>query len=1251
MQAPISPRPCFTAILLCATAVGVLAGCPKSGPRPARPGPAGPAAVVAPPELPEQPTIKYKIDAWLDPTTHLLRARATCDIPRPAGAAPTLDWTLHGSLDVQSCALDGEPVTPQVSPLPSDGAEEAPKRRWTVPAAGHARDRCRLEVSYSGPIESPVIKDPEATHAAGDRTPGTIGLEGVYLDAGTGWYPGFGRTMGLFDINADVPEGWDAVSQGKPTGKARGGGRARVTWTNSIPSDGCALVAGPYVVNTTKWGRVTISTYLHSDHAELSTTYLESAKRFLEFFSGRLCPYPYPHFSIVENFYDTGYGMPGFTLLGSHVVARPERYAGAVGLGHEILHCWWGNYIYVDETGGNWCEGLTTYGSNYGWVEAIDGADAAREARRKMLEHYSVIVNDENTYPLRDFGGKVHEVDNEVGYTKAAMLFHMVRRRIGDAAFDDALREVLQTHGGRRASWATFADAFTRHGGESLEVLFSQWLGRANEPSISLVEPRVEPSAGGGGVRVHFALTQGSPPWSLRLPVRIRGPNDALRQSITLEETRGEYEFPFSEMPESIEVDPEFDVLRRLVRTEVAPCLNLTRHDTPRLLVYPTGGTDSDKPANEALRALADRLFTTGGWEMLADNAVTDETLTRASCLCLGSSATNAVTARLMTRGAVSVRATCEPGAFSVDGKRIPDADAALLLSVRHPSDPTKTVTYLWPNGAEAAAASGRFLLYYGWDQYVVLRKGMAAERGTFDPLPSAARHEFSRVSTIDGMKMHATAQALSAPEMKGRANGSPEAAKAAEMIADAFRRAGLRPGGNDGGYLQPFAILLQDIDSERMLPTLEVTTGEKGATPQTIALGADFLPANRAFAGSADADTVSAGFGIVAPEYGWNDYEGIDAAKKVVLVRAGEPPEWKEKFGTKRATPHAGLWRKALAAQRAGAAALVIVLPPPEEAEAVRAPAIETMAAWPAYLPERQQKKLAGPEAALHGETGVTMAVSLQSRQPLPPRPITIPCLVVRGKTWTEVSDWKHLRFGVALVEKSTAAANVVGILPGADLSRAGECVVLGAHYDHLGVDAQGTPFAGANDNASGVAALIEMARAFSETATRPPRTIVFVAFAGEELGLWGSQAYVARPAMKLRDAVAMLNVDMCGRGERDEMALIGVLRNPELAKEVEAANASVGLRLKTDIEFAFTYGSDHWPFHVAGVPVLDFTSSLFPEYHTIGDTSDHLDPMKMERATRLLYLTAHRLAWGSGRFPMPREVEVAYPKREGGK
>ncbi|MBI3098350.1 MAG: M20/M25/M40 family metallo-hydrolase [Planctomycetes bacterium] len=1095
------------------------------------------------------------------------------------------------------------------------------------------------------------MKDPEATHAAGDRSPGTIGVEGVYLDGGTGWYPGFGRTMGLFDVNADVPEGWDAVSQGRPGGKARGGGRARVTWTNSIPADGCSLVAGPYVVNTTKWGRVTISTYLHAEHASLSPTYLEAAKRFLEFFSGRLCPYPYPHFSIVENFYDTGYGMPGFTLLGSNVVAKPERYAGAVGLGHEILHCWWGNYVFVDETDGNWCEGLTTYGSNYGWVEAIDGPEAAGEARRKMLEHYSVIVNDRNTYPLRQFGGKVHEVDNEVGYTKAAMLFHLVRRRIGDAAFDDALREVLQTHGGRRASWATFADAFSRHGGESLDVLFSQWLDRSGEPAVSLTSPRVEPVAGGKGVKVRFTLTQGTPPWSLRLPVRIRGPNDSLRQTVTLDETRAEFEFGFSEPPESITVDPDDDLLRRLGRTEVAPCLNLTRHDSPRLLVYPTGGTSSDKPTNEALRAMADRLFATGGWEMLADTAVTDESLTRASCLLLGSAATNVVTARLMTRGASSVRATGEAGAFTVDGVRIAEADAALLLSVRHPSDPVRTVTYLWPNGAEAAAASGRFLLYYGWDQYVVLRKGMAAERGTFDPRPSAARHEFSRVSSVQGLQMHALVQSLSAPEMRGRGNGSPEILKAAGTIAEAFRQAGLHPGGNDGGYLQPFTILLQDIDAERMLPTMEVTRGEKGSPPEIVSLGAEFLPANRTSQGSVDADTIAAGFGIHAPEYGWSDYEGLDVAKKVVLVRAGEPAEWGEKFGTKRATPHAGLWRKALAAQRAGAAALVVVLPSAEEAGSVRAPAMETMAAWPAWLPDRQQKKLAGPEAALHGETGATLATSLQSRQPLPPYPVALPCLVVRGRSWEEVVTRSHLRFGVALTEKTTPAANVVGILPGADPSRAHEAVILGAHYDHLGVDAQGTPFPGANDNASGVAALISIARAFGETATRPSRTIVFVAFAGEELGLWGSQAFVANPPVKMRDVVAMLNVDMCGRGGRDELALIGVLRNPSLAREVEAANASVGLQLKTDIEFAFPWGSDHWPFHVAGVPSLDFTSSLFPEYHTIGDTADRLDPMKMERSARLLYLTAHRLAWGTGRFPFPKEVEVPYLKREGGK
>ncbi|MBI3098351.1 MAG: hypothetical protein HYY93_08945 [Planctomycetes bacterium] len=99
------PRFIPTALLL-ATAVVLIAGCPNSRPRPVRPGAPGPAAVVPPPELPEQPTIRYRIDAWFDPTTHLLRARALCDIPRPDGAPPMLDWTLHAALDVQSCAVD-----------------------------------------------------------------------------------------------------------------------------------------------------------------------------------------------------------------------------------------------------------------------------------------------------------------------------------------------------------------------------------------------------------------------------------------------------------------------------------------------------------------------------------------------------------------------------------------------------------------------------------------------------------------------------------------------------------------------------------------------------------------------------------------------------------------------------------------------------------------------------------------------------------------------------------------------------------------------------------------------------------------------------------------------------------------------------------------------------------------------------------------------------------------------------------------
>ena len=218
----------------------------------------------------------------------------------------------------------------------------------------------------------------------------------------------------------------------------------------------------------------------------------------------------------------------------------------------------------------------------------------------------------------------------------------------------------------------------------------------------------------------------------------------------------------------------------------------------------------------------------------------------------------------------------------------------------------------------------------------------------------------------------------------------------------------------------------------------------------------------------------------------------------------------------------------------------------------------------------------------------------------------------------------------------------NVVGLLPGTDPDLAGEFVVLGAHYDHVGVDPWGRIGYGADDNASGTAALVELAEAFA--VARPRRSILFAAFAAEEDGLVGSRAFCDHPPVALDSIVAMLNMDMLGRGDAREVVVIGTRQNPTLervlkrAKKLERTGLS---RVITGRAEHLWERSDHFPFHRAGIPALFFFEAVSEsdnaDYHTYRDTIDQLDLDKIANATRLVFNTTWLLAEDDERPPQP--------------
>jgi len=419
---------------------------------------------------------------------------------------------------------------------------------------------------------------------------------------------------------------------------------------------------------------------------------------------------------------------------------------------------------------------------------------------------------------------------------------------------------------------------------------------------------------------------------------------------------------------------------------------------------------------------------------------------------------------------------------------------------------------------------------------------------------------------------------ALTAPEMEGRGSGTPGGERAARYIAAVLARAGLRPGGDGGTFFQAFAV----GETTGVGPGSWLAPAGSGARGLTV--GLTWTPHGGSASGGVSAELVFVGH---------DDYSAVDVRGRIALTLGGA-------WGT--AAPPSRL-EKLIAARRAGARALLIVEDP--------LPAVTATAA---------------PVALLSGSVTRAGADLL-----LAPSGRSLDVLVGGAGA---VATGARVDLHVELERAPRLAANVIGVLPGADPGRAGEAVVIGAHYDHLGREGAAV-YHGADDNASGTAVVLELARAMA--ARRPARTLVFILFAGEEIGLLGAAHYVSQPSVApVNRIAAMLNFDMVGRLEGRRL-LVGGVDTGGFRPLVEAAGQEAGLAL--DLRGGGTGPSDHARFYAADVPVLFFHSGRHADYHQVSDTADRLDTAGMARIARMGLGLAERLADG------PRPVFARVP------
>jgi hypothetical protein len=486
---------------------------------------------------------------------------------------------------------------------------------------------------------------------------------------------------------------------------------------------------------------------------------------------------------------------------------------------------------------------------------------------------------------------------------------------------------------------------------------------------------------------------------------------------------------------------------------------------------------------------------------------------------------------------------------------------------------------------------------------------------------------------TIDPNNYLAHVKFLASPELKGRGSGTPGLEKASAYVLKQFRQDGLQP--IDGkSFFQPFTVTVNAKLGSRN--HLEWKAGEAA---HELKFRDEFQPFNSSSSGSVAGGVVFAGYGITANEYHYDDYADVDVKGKVVVVLRHEPQENEDKspFMGKSLTVHANLDNKAANAKIHGAVAVILVNDTPNhpgDGDTIDKFATTVGPNTPG-IPFVQMKAEAAN--ALLGAAGKSIQ-DLVTAIDKDLKPQSFAVATVTAKVQTDVE------------RQNKTVHNIVGFLPG----ETDEYVIIGAHYDHLGMgeqsslatgDMKGKPHLGADDNASGTAGVLELAKRLSKEPKRK-RGIVFLAFASEELGLLGSNYYVNHPELPLEKCVAMINLDMIGRVREGKVFVGGSGTGSTLKTLLDETKGNYKLTL--DLSEQAGYGSsDHASFTPKGVPVLFFFSGLHADYHKPTDTWDKIDAKQATELLEFVGDVADKLASSAER---PQYVKLAPPKQAGG-
>jgi hypothetical protein len=742
------------------------------------------------------------------------------EFPLHAGLTPQLESP--GSLtQIQEATEDG-------SGAALDPQRPVARRWWRVEFEQQHPENSPVILSAAGVIQEKLKQVGSGAGRSFSSTPGTIEDQGVFLGGATSWLPRpEGRKLS-FSLVVDLPEGWTAVSQGKRESLPSKEGRSRVRWSSEegMLQEEVFLIAAQFHEYSRGTPQFEAQVFLRDAEPNLASKYLEATLQYVEMYSKLIGPYPYSKFALVENFWESGYGMPSFTLLGPQVIRLPFILRSSYP--HEVLHNWWGNSVYVDYQTGNWCEGLTAYLADHLMKE---GEGRGAEYRRDVLKKFGSYVQDGLDFPLSEFRSRHSGATEAVGYGKCLMLWHMIRLKVGEDAFKRGLQEFYSSFSFQSASFEDIADSIGEVAGIELVNWMKTWIETTGAPEFQL---SVE--SGEGSSRVSIDQVQHQEPYQVGIPVHYQLTTSSWWQQQMVEFTPGDegvvprqQSFEVVGTVAAVRVDPFFDVFRRLDRSETPPTIGDIFGASSLLIILP-----SRSPRLEAWRALAESWATDGDVDIVLDTELEEISHDRAVWI-LGESTVgmaNETLRNAVLHKGLQEKFSLTDGIWKLPAMQSPGVEPGLISEdhsgiqvARHPADEDLTVGLIRCYNKAAIPGLARKLPHYGKYSYLLFEgeeptNVAKGEWGTdTSPLswtakgvsvagPEDAREPLARPGPVlDADRMISDVGWLADPQREGRGNGSAGLHQSTQWVADRFSGIGLQPGAPDGSYFDSWSV------------------------------------------------------------------------------------------------------------------------------------------------------------------------------------------------------------------------------------------------------------------------------------------------------------------------------------------------------------------------------------------------------------------------------------------------------------